>query len=336
MLETIWFILWGVLWAMYFVLDGFDFGIGTLMPFLAKNETDRRIMYNAQGPFWDGNEVWLITAGGVTFAAFPEVYAVMFSQLYTPLYLLLFALIFRGVTFEFRHLSESPAMKKFMDVCHVLGSFLPALLLGVAFSNIFMGLPLENGVSQGSFFGLLNPYALAGGLLFVTAFCYHGAVWLAIKSPTEMRQRAIRAAEEIWPALVLLAVVFLGASALATDLYANYLKYPFLLFIPMIPVAGLVLTRVALGKRHLWRSWFFSAATIFGTTAFGVAGIFPALLPSSIGPEHSVTIHNGASSPLTLQIMLGVALVMVPAVILYQAWVFKKFSFQIKEEEMIY
>ncbi|GAB7079351.1 cytochrome d ubiquinol oxidase subunit II [Megalodesulfovibrio paquesii] len=336
MLETIWFILWGVLWGVYFVLDGFDFGIGTLMPFLAKNETDRRIMYNAQGPFWDGNEVWLITAGGVTFAAFPGAYAVMFSQLYTPLYLLLFALIFRGVTFELRHISESPALKKLMDVFHVAGSFLPALLLGVAFSNIFMGLPLKDGVSQGTFFGLLNPYALAGGLLFVAAFCYHGAVWLAIKAPDEMRQRAIRTAEEIWPALVLLAVIFLAASALATDLYANYLKYPYLMVLLILPVASLVVTRVALGKRNLWQSWAFSGLTIFGTTAFGVAGIYPALLPSSIGVEHAVTIHNAASSTLTLSIMLGVALVMVPAVIAYQAWVFKKFSFQIKEEEMIY
>lgn len=336
MLETTWFVLWGVLWAVYFVLDGFDLGIGTLMPFLAKNEVDKRMMYNAQGPFWDGNEVWLITAGGVTFAAFPAAYAIMFSQLYTPLFLLLFALIFRGVTYEFRHLSESPAMKKLMDVFHIFGSFLPALLLGVAFANIFRGLPLENGVSQGNFFSLLNPYALCGGLLFVVAFCYHGAVWLAIKTPGDLQRRAIRTAEELWPALVLLAVIFLAASALDTNLYTNYLEYPFLMIFLLMPVAGLVFTRVALGKRNLWHSWLGSAMAIFGTAAFGIAGIFPALLPSSIGPEHSVTIANSASSPLTLVIMLGVAGVMVPVVIAYQLWVIKKFSFQIKEEEMIY
>ena len=336
MLETTWFILWGVLWAVYFVLDGFDLGMGTLMPFLGKSETDKRMIYNAQGPFWDGNEVWLITAGGVTFAAFPAAYAVMFSQLYTPLYLLLFALIFRGVTYEFRHLTESPALKKLMDVFHTVGSFLPALLLGVAFANIFRGLPLQDGVSQGTFFGLLNPYALCGGLLFVVAFCYHGAVWLAIKTPGDLQRRAIRTAEELWPALVLLAVIFLAASALDTNLYSNYLKHPYLMVFLLLPVAGLVFTRVALGKRNLWQSFLGSAATIFGTTAFGVAGIFPALLPSSIGAEHSVTIHNAASSDLTLMIMLGVAGVMVPIVLAYQIWVIKTFSFQIKEEEMVY
>ena len=136
MLETIWFILWGLLWAVYFMLDGFDLGMGTLMPFLAKNDTERRIVYNATGPYWDGNEVWLLTAGGVTFAAFPLTYAVMFSSLYSALMLLLFALIFRGVALEFRHQVDSPGWKHFWDWCLVLGSFLPALLLGVAFANI--------------------------------------------------------------------------------------------------------------------------------------------------------------------------------------------------------
>jgi len=137
MLETIWFILWGLLWALYFMLDGFDLGLGTLMPFLAKNENEKRIVYNSMGPLWDGNEVWLITAGGVTFAAFPAAYAVIFSSLYSALMLVLFALIFRGVSFEFRAHVRSPVWKTFWDYCLVFGSFLPALLLGVAFANIF-------------------------------------------------------------------------------------------------------------------------------------------------------------------------------------------------------
>ena len=142
MLETTWFVLWGLLWAVYFVLDGFDFGMGTLLPFLAKNDEEKRIIYNAAGPYWDGNEVWLITAGGVTFAAFPKAYAVMFSALYAPLLILLFALIFRAVSFEFRNKKDCPQWRKFWDACQFLGNFLPALLLGVAFANLFMGIPI--------------------------------------------------------------------------------------------------------------------------------------------------------------------------------------------------
>src|SRR5512136_137373 len=161
MLETIWFVLWGLLWAVYFVLDGFDLGLGTLMPFVAKDERERRVVVNAMGPFWDGNEVWLLTAGGVTFAAFPKAYAVMFSGLYTPLMLLLFALILRGVAFEFRGKVDSDPWRRTWDTCLVAGSFLPALLLGVAFANIFKGIPIDAaGIFHGNLLTLLNPYGL--------------------------------------------------------------------------------------------------------------------------------------------------------------------------------
>ena len=178
-MNTIWFLLWGILWTVYFILDGFDLGLGTLMPFIAKNEEEKRYIYNAMGPFWDGNEVWLITAGGVTFAAFPRTYAVMFSGLYTALMLLLVALIIRGVSFEFRNKVESKFWKVIWDSCLFIGSFVPALLLGVAFANIFKGIPIdENGVFQGNILTLLNPYGLLGGILFVLLFLEHGALWL--------------------------------------------------------------------------------------------------------------------------------------------------------------
>ena len=171
MLETIWFVLWGVLWAVYFMLDGFDLGLGSLLPVLAKNDTERRVVYNAMGPVWDGNEVWLITAGGVTFAAFPGTYAVMFSALYTPLLLLLFGLIIRGVAFEFRSKLEDLGWRKLWDTCLIVGSFVPALLLGVAFANIFQGIPIDkNGVFHGTLLTLLNPYGLLGGLFVRAAF----------------------------------------------------------------------------------------------------------------------------------------------------------------------
>jgi cytochrome d ubiquinol oxidase subunit II len=335
MLETTWFLLWGILWAVYFTLDGFDLGMGTLMPFLAKTENDRRVILNAQGPFWDGNEVWLITAGGVTFAAFPGTYAVMFSGLYSALLLLLFALIFRGVTFEFRGKSDSVRWKKTWDAVHVLGSFLPALLLGVAFANIFKGLPINaQGVNEGTLLSLLNPYGLAGGVLFVLLFCLHGAIMLAIKSEGEIHERAYRAALYIWPFLVLMAVVFLFATGAATNLFANYLQYPPLLAILIGAVAFLVLIRAFLSARKLWAAWAFSGLTIFFTTMFGVIGMYPALLPSSLDPAYSMTIANSASSPLTLKIMLTVVLIFIPVVIAYQAWVYKTFSHKITEKDL--
>ena len=181
MLETVWFLLWGILWALYFMLDGFDLGLGTLMPFLGKNDTERRIIYNAMGPFWDGNEVWLITAGGVTFAAFPGTYAVLFSAFYSPLMFILFALIIRAAAFEFRGKLPGKAWRSLWDVCMALGSFVPALLLGVAFANIFRGIPIDGeGVYHGDLLALLNLYGLLGGLLFLFLFLVHGALWLAV------------------------------------------------------------------------------------------------------------------------------------------------------------
>lgn len=337
MLETIWFILWGVLWALYFVLDGFDLGIGMLMPFLAKDERDRRIMYNAQGPFWDGNEVWLITAGGVTFAAFPGTYAVLFSSLYTPLLLLLFALIIRGVTFEFRHLGETRRWKRLWDVCMVCGSFLAALLLGVAFANIFMGLPIDGqGVNQGNLLSLLNSYGLIGGIVFVLVFCFHGSLWLSVKASGEMEKRARATARALWFIVAIGAVAFLFFSAVFTKLYDNYLANPVLFLIPIGAVVGLLLSRMALGQNKQIQAFIWSGLFIICVAFFGIAGIYPALLPSSLNTAYSMTITNSSSSTLTLQIMLGVALVMVPVVLLYQLWVYKHFSYKLETDEDLY
>jgi len=327
MLETIWFVLWGVLWTVYFITDGYDLGLGTLMPFLSKEDWERRAIFNAQGPFWDANEVWLITAGGVTFAAFPKTYAVMFSSLYTPLLLLLFALIFRGVSFEMRSKEPYSWWRKTWDISMTGGSFLAALLLGVAFANIFKGLPLDqDGILHGNLFTLLNPYGLLGGVLFVLMFCVHGSIWLTIMAKGEMRERGARMALRLWPFLLAIAVVFLGATAVATDLYANILRWPLLAIFPLLAVVGLVCVRFFLAKREWWKSFASSAAFIGGAAAFGIAGIYPRLLPSSLDPAASLTAFNSASSTLTLSIMLGVVLVFIPIVLAYQVWVHRKFS----------
>ncbi len=326
MLETIWFVLWGVLWAVYFMLDGFDLGLGTLLPVLGRTEDEKRAVVGAMGPFWDGNEVWLITAGGVTFAAFPRAYAVMFSALYTPLMLLLFALILRGVAIELRNKEEGERWRRLWDAALVAGSLVPALLLGVAFANIFKGVPIDGrGVLQGNLLSLLNPYGLLGGVLFVLAFAEHGALWLAMRTGGGLRARAVSAARRIWPALVGAAVLFLGASWFATALFANYLAMPLLWLLPLVAVAGLLGTRLGLARGAAGLAWASSCATIVGTTLWGVAGLFPSLLPSSLDAAFGMTAFNSASSPLTLKIMLGVALTMVPIVIAYQAWVYVMF-----------
>ncbi len=331
--QVIWFILWGVLWAVYFMLDGFDFGLGMLMPFIAKNDSERRIIYNAAGPFWDGNEVWLITAGGATFAAFPKTYAIMFSALYTPLLLILFALILRGVAFEFRGKEESPVWKMVWDICLVIGSFLPALLFGVAFANFFKGLPIDwQGIMHGNTLSLLNPYGLLGGLLFVVMFLVHGALWLAVKSNGVLKWRAKVVAEKFWVLEVLLALIFFMATGFLTDLWANFFHYKILLIIPALAVLGLVAIPGFLASGAYWKAWFASALTIVFTTAFGVAGLFPRLIPSSLNPSWSLTIYNSSSSPLTLKIMTVVAFIFVPVVILYQVWTYKTFSEKVRPE----
>jgi cytochrome bd ubiquinol oxidase subunit II len=335
MLETIWFLLWGLLWAIYFMLDGYDLGLGTAMPFVARSDKEIRTVYNAMGPFWDGNEVWLITAGGVTFAAFPTTYAVMFSTLYSPLLLLLFGLIIRAVSFEFRGKIDSPGWRKLWDTCLFLGSFVPALLLGVAFANIFQGIPFDDkGVFHGTLFTLLNPYGILGGVLFVVMFVTHGLLWLALKTEGPLHDRAGATASNMWVVLLVVTVAFLVYTWSATHLYDNYLANPLLLLMLLAAVVGLVLARVFMAQQQWWKAWFSSCFFIVTATLFLVIGLFPNLYPSSLDPVYSLTIYNSASSPMTLKIMLVVALIFVPIVIAYQGWTYYLFKHKITDEDL--
>ncbi len=333
-METVWFFLWMLLWAVYFVLDGFDLGMGTLMPFLASDERERRIIFNAQGPYWDGNEVWLITAGGATFAAFPDAYAVMFSALYAPLLLLLFCLIFRAVSFEFRSKGNSRRWTLGWDAGMFLGSFLPALLLGVAFANLFMGIPIDgDGIYHGNLLKLLNPYGLAGGVLFVIMFCYHGALWLELKSAGRLQEKALAAARFLWPLLLCAVLVFLALSAEYTDMFDRIAQHPVSWAAMAIAAVGLLASRLALDGSTL-AAWTGSAVFILGLTFFGVSGMYPGIILSSIDPAYSITVFNGASSPLTLKIMLAVALCAVPCVIAYQSWVYWTFAHKVTDDTL--
>jgi len=334
-LQSVWFFLWGLLWAVFFMTDGFDLGIGSLYPILGKSERDKHVMIHAMGPLWDGNEVWLLTAGGVTFAAFPLVYAVMFSALYSALMLILFALILRGVSFEFRNKVDNAAWKKVWDGCIFVGSFLPALLFGVAFGNIFKGIPIDqDGVYQGTLLTLLNPYGLLAGVLFVCLFLVHGTLWLGVRADGDLALRAERMAGKLWPVLTGVAVVFLGATWFYTPLYDNYLAHPALFLVPVIAVAALLGIRYFLTQRVLFRAWIASAATIVSCTFFGVIGLFPNMFPSSIDAEYSLTAFNASSSPLTLKIMFIVVLLFIPVVLAYQVWAYKLFSIKVSDEDL--
>ena len=336
-LESIWFFLWGLLWAIYFMTDGFDLGLGTLMPFLAKSENDKKIIVNSMGPLWDGNEVWLLTAGGVTFAAFPLVYAVMFSSLYSALMLILFALILRGVAFEFRGKVESDRWRKIWDACMFIGSAAPAVLFGVAFANIFKGIPIDqNGIYQGNLFTLLNLYGLLGGVLFLLLFLVHGSLWLSIKSEGDLQHRASSTANKLWPVLVAIAVIFLIASAFATPLYDNFLAYPLLFAVVLLAVIALFGIKLFLMKKAYFRAWFASAVTIVACVFYGVIGLFPNMFPSSIDSAYSLTAHNASSSPMTLKIMLVVVILFVPIVLAYQIWAYFMFKGKVGEEDLVY
>ena len=334
-LQIVWFCLWGLLWAVYFMLDGFDFGLGILLPVIARGEEEKRTIYNSAGPYWDGNEVWLIAAGGVTFAAFPKAYAVLFSSLYAPLLILLFALIFRAVSYEFRGKETLPGWTQLWDVMQFLGNFLPALLFGVAFANLFIGIPVDDkGIYHGNLLMLLNPYGLAGGLFFVLIFTLHGALWLMLKSEGKLHTKALAAALVLWPAVLLTCVAFLGMTAIYTRLYDNYLSYPLLGAAPLLAVAGLLAVRYFLHIGKPLLAWAGNCLFIVSVTFFGVLGMFPGIVISSLDPAWSVTAYNSSSSQLTLSIMLGVVLVFVPLVILYQAWMYKTFSGPVTKEHL--
>lgn len=323
--QVVWFVLWSLLWAIYFMLDGFVLGTGILHRYIGRTDGERRALLHSVGPVWNGNEVWLLTAGGATFAAFPTTYALMFSYLYSALLLLLFALIVRGVAFEFSGKLEGAAWKSAWNRAIFASSLLPALLFGVAFGNIFRGLPMDQAGHHGGLLALLNPYGLLTGALFVLLFAVHGALHASVKTAGALAATAQRAAVRLWPALLLVAVAFLVHTAFATKLYANYMAYPALLVLPAVAVGGLLGIRIFLARGAALRAFAASCVTILFVVFTGVGGLFPNLIPSSLDPAFSLTIFNSSSSLLTLKIMTVVALVFVPVVIAYKIWVYRLF-----------
>ena len=317
-LATVWFILIATLWTGYFVLEGFDFGVGILLPVLGRDNTDRRMMINTIGPVWDGNEVWLLTAGGATFAAFPLWYASLFSGFYLALLVILVALIIRGVSFEFRGKVDSVRWRRNWDRAIFTGSALPALLWGVAFANILRGVPLNAaGVYTGNLLTLLNPYGLLGGLATLSLFTLHGAIFLSLKTTGELRERARAVAVRVAAAAVPLAAAFLAISQAAhgkpaTDVTAA-----------VAAVALLGAVAAAFRGREGW-AFAGTAVTLVLTVATLFGDLYPDVLPSSTRAAFSLTVSNASSAHYALLVMTWVALIFTPIVLLYQDWVFRK------------
>ncbi len=318
-LNTFWFILITILFTGFFFLEGFDYGVGILLPFLGKNDTERRLIINTIGPFWDGNEVWLLTAGGAIFAAFPNWYATLFSGFYLALALMLVALIVRGVAFEFRSKDERPAWRSFWDWMIFIGSLLPGFLWGVAISNIIEGVPIDAKMNYvGGFWNLLNPYALLGGLAFVALFTLHGAIFLSLRTQGEMLEKAYRAANRVWLPAVILVLLFVVVGYFVTGVFVRLGIDP-----GVAPLgAGAALLSVGWFIRARLSGWAFTMTglTIVLSTLTVFLGLFPRVMISSLNPAWDLTIYNASSSPYTLTIMSWVALGFVPIVLAYQAW----------------
>jgi cytochrome d ubiquinol oxidase subunit II len=331
-LNILWFILVAVLYIGFFVLEGFDFGVGILMPFLSIDkdpkmvDRKRRAIINTIGPHWDGNEVWLITAGGATFAAFPHWYATMFSGFYVAFFLLLFALIFRGVSFEFRSKDESPRWRKFWDWSIFLGSLLPAFLLGVAFSNLAHGVPIDAQMNfTGNFFTLLNPYALLAGIATVLVMTMHGATFLSLKLAGELRSKARKTALRLWPATMFVIVVFAIATYFYTDILTSLGFNPGVA--PLAGIVAIVLSGFFMRRKMEGWSFVMTALTIVFSLVTMFLILFPRVMISTTDPAYSLTIYNAASSPYTLKVISIIALTLVPIVLVYQGysyWVFRK------------
>ncbi|MFI6344903.1 cytochrome d ubiquinol oxidase subunit II [Streptomyces sp. NPDC050560] len=315
-LHDVWFVLIAVLWTGYFFLEGFDFGVGILTGVLARDRPERRVLINTIGPVWDGNEVWLLSAGGATFAAFPEWYATLFSGFYLPLLLILICLIVRGVAFEYRAKRDGERWQRNWERALFWTSLGPAVLWGVAFGNIVRGVKIDRSLEYvGSFGDLLNPFALLGGLVTLTLFTFHGAVFAALKTEGEIRARARRFASWVGLLTALAAASFL----VWTQLHTGNGNSLVALVVAVAALCG-ALAANGLGKE----GWAFalSGLTVVGAVAMMFLALFPDVMPSSLHSDWSLTVSNASSSPYTLKIMTWCAGIATPIVLLYQSWTY--------------
>lgn len=332
-LNILWFILVTVLFIGFFFLEGFDYGVGILLPFLGRNDIERRVIINTIGPVWDGNEVWLLTAGGALFAAFPNWYATLFSGFYLALFVILLGLIVRGVAFEFRSNDRSPAWRKLWDNMIFIGSFLSALLWGVAVTNLLKGVPIDANMQYvGGFWNLLTPYTLVGGLTTLLVFTLHGALFLTLKTTGDLVERARLVATRVGLLAIPMVLILALLTYSNTDLFTKPGAALVLIASAVFLVLSWLLVRIG---RSGW-AFISNGLTIVLFTIAMFWGLFPRVMVSNLNPDWSLTIYNASSSPYTLKVMTVVALTMVPIVLLYQAWTYWVFRQRVSDKHLHY
>jgi cytochrome bd ubiquinol oxidase subunit II len=324
-----WFALIAALWTGYFLLEGFDFGVGVLMPILGRgDEARKRVLLNTIGPVWDGNEVWLLTAGGATFAAFPEWYATLFSGFYLPLFLILVALIVRVVAFEWRGKIDDDRWRAWADRALVFGSWVPSVLWGVAFANIVRGVELDADHEYvGGFWALLNPFALLGGAVTTLLFLTHGAIFLALKSDGDIRRRAGALAAR------LSVVTLVVAGVWAVWAQVAYSGKAWTWAAVALAAGALVMVVVATRARREGAAFVASAVTIVAAVVLIFGSLFPDVMPA-LDPANSLTVENASSTDYTLTVMTWVAVILTPLVLLYQGWTYWVFRKRLTVEHI--
>ncbi|KVW99921.1 cytochrome d ubiquinol oxidase subunit II [Shewanella frigidimarina] len=363
-LRFIWWALIGVLLIGFAVADGFDMGVGMLLPIIGKDDTERRIMINTIAPHWDGNQVWLVTAAGALFAAWPMVYAVSFSGFYVAMMLVLFALYLRPVGFDYRSKIEDPRWRKSWDYALFVGSFVPPLIIGVAFGNLLQGVPFNfdeylRATYHGGFFGLLNPFGLLVGLVSVTMFVMQGASWLQMKTEGELRVRSVKVSQicggllfvffgaaGVWLAngidgfVITSPLDLAGPSNPAVKTVAieagawltNYDKYPITMLFPALGLLMPILVVLASRLNRCGFAFLFSSLAVAGVILTCGAAMFPFVMPSSLEPNISLTMWDATASKMTLTVMTFVAAIFVPTILCYTAWTYYKMFGRLNRE----
>lgn len=331
-LSELWFILVAVLFIGFFFLEGFDFGVGMAAPFLGRSDEERRIMINSIGPFWDANEVWLLTAGGAMFAAFPNWYATMFSGFYVPLVFVLLALIGRGVAFEYRSKVEGERWRKIWDRVIFTGSLLPPLLLGVAFAGLLKGLPIDRNMEmQAGLFDMVNIYTLVGGVTVVMLCLVHGLMFTTLRTTGDLQERARKLAHKLLVPLAALLVVFAGLTYFMTDVFA--VRGGVLSIVAIVGAVAFVLSGYFINEKKDGWAFAMTGTVIALSIAAVFIGLFPRVMISSIDPAFNLTVYNAASGPYSLKVMTYVAVTLLPFVLAYQCWSYFVFHKRVHEKE---
>lgn len=331
-LNELWFLLIAVLFVGFFVLEGFDFGVGAVAKFLGRNDTERRVYINTIGPFWDANEVWLITAGGAMFAAFPHWYATMFSGFYIPLVFMLLALILRGVSFEFRGKKENQRWRNTWDWALFIGSFLPPILWGVVLANFMTGMPIDgNKEMVGGFLQFLHPFALLSGAMFLLLCLVHGLQFITLRTEGELQARARKVAKGLAPLSLILVLAFFIIGWWQTDIFTNHGSL--WITLPLLAWTALLVASILNVKKYDGWAFTLTSMTIVFLTASIFIGMFPRVMISSISDAYDLTIYSAASGAYTLKLMSILSLTLLPFVLGYQGWSYYIFRNRVKKDK---